>query len=142
MLGIGRGDSLSAAQGRNCPLPGGLAAWGMSIWQRKEGGGGSQQCDPKRKQSPERGRNSQVGENTLVRFLSCLSAGQGEGAQCPSVRTIDWPGHPLKSGVCFLVARVPAPWRKPHVPISPQGHPMPWSDKLYCDLDWQSGSMY
>lgn len=78
MLGIGRGDSLSAAQGRNCPLPGGLAAWGMSIWQRKEGGGGSQQCDPKRKQSPERGRNSQVGENTLSGFYLASQQDRGK----------------------------------------------------------------
>lgn len=57
--------------GQELPFLGGLAAWGMSAWQR-EGGGARQQHDPKPKQSPERGRNSQVGENMLVRFLSCL----------------------------------------------------------------------
>lgn len=37
--GIGKGDSHWAAQGRDCQLPGGLAAQGVSLWQRKEGGG-------------------------------------------------------------------------------------------------------
>lgn len=53
---------------------------GNTLWQRKEGGEGSQQRDPKHKQSPKKDRNSQVGENMLVRFLSCLGAGLGEGA--------------------------------------------------------------
>lgn len=68
---IGKGDSRWAVQGRNCLLLGGLAAWGMSTWQKKEvGGAGQPVANPKHKQSLERGRNSHVGKNMLVRFLA------------------------------------------------------------------------
>lgn len=52
--GIGKGDSHWAAQGRNCQLPGGLAAQGVSLWQRKEGGGATNSVT-RNTNSPQRG---------------------------------------------------------------------------------------
>ena len=64
-------------------------------------GWGSQQRDPKHKQSPKRGRNSHAGENTPVRFLSCLWTGEGKALQAglnwqwPLVAGGAWAPHVL-----------------------------------------------